>query len=84
MGIQDRRQRGEADSCFHIRKYKRTRACPEASGEYHHILQTDGYQAYEKLEGITHMGCWAHCHRKYKEALDSAPAENESQTNCQL
>ena len=41
---------------------------------YHHILQTDGYQAYEKLEGITHMGCWAHCRRKYKEALDSAPA----------
>ena len=41
---------------------------------YHHILQTDGYQAYEKLEGITHVGCWAHCRRKYKEALDSAPA----------
>ena len=20
------------------------------------------------------MGCWAHCRRKYKEALDSAPA----------
>lgn len=32
VGIQDRTQRGEADSCFHIRKYKRTRACPEASG----------------------------------------------------
>ena len=29
---EERTQRGEADSCFHIRKYKRTRACPEASG----------------------------------------------------
>lgn len=41
---------------------------------YHHILQSDGYQAYDKLDDARHMGCWAHCRRKYKEALDSAPA----------
>ena len=53
-GIQDRRQRGEADSCFHIRKYKRTRACLVKHLEgYHHILVTDGYQAYEKLHTHT-------------------------------
>lgn len=41
---------------------------------YHNILQTDGYQAYDKLDNIKHMGCWAHCRRKYSEALDSAPS----------
>lgn len=41
---------------------------------YHNILQTDGYQAYDKLDNIRHMGCWAHCRRKYSEALDSAPS----------
>lgn len=41
---------------------------------YHQILQSDGYQAYDNLDDIRHMGCWAHCRRKYSEALDSAPA----------
>lgn len=40
---------------------------------YHNILQSDGYQAYDNLDDIRHMGCWAHCRRKYSEALDSAP-----------
>lgn len=40
---------------------------------YGGILQSDGYQAYKNLEGITHAGCYAHLRRKYKEALDSAP-----------
>ena len=41
---------------------------------YHNILQSDGYQAYDNLDDIKHMGCWAHCRRKYSEALESAPA----------
>ena len=41
---------------------------------YHQILQSDGYQAYDNIEDIKHMGCWAHCRRKYSESLDGAPA----------
>lgn len=36
-------------------------------------LQTDGYDAYEafdKVEGITTLGCWAHARRKFYEAKD--------------
>lgn len=44
---------------------------------YHNILQTDGYQAYDKLDDIRHMGCWAHCRRKYLEALDGAPSDTD-------
>lgn len=40
---------------------------------YRGILQSDGYQAYDKIDDIGHMGCWAHCRRKYSEALESAP-----------
>ena len=37
-------------------------------------MQSDGYQAYDKLKDIKHMGCWVHCRiRKYLEALESAP-----------
>lgn len=44
---------------------------------YHQILQTDGYQSYDKIDNIKHMGCWAHCRRKYSEALESAPADTD-------
>lgn len=36
------------------------------------IIQSDGYEAYDKLKN-THIGCWAHCRRKYTDVLDSIP-----------
>jgi hypothetical protein len=36
------------------------------------FLQTDGYEGYGSIgcqPGITHVGCWAHCRRKFDEAL---------------
>ncbi len=40
---------------------------------YHQIVQSDGYQAYDKLEDVTQAGCMAHARRKFIEVLDSAP-----------
>ena len=40
---------------------------------YHGNVQTDGYNVYddfEKVEGITLYGCWAHARRKLVDALD--------------
>jgi hypothetical protein len=40
---------------------------------YHGNIQVDGYNVYddfEKIEGITLYGCWAHARRKFVEALD--------------
>jgi len=57
--------------------YENTRGYDHAKKHlsgYRGILQTDGYQAYDELEGIGHAGCFAHCRRKYTEALDSAPS----------
>ncbi len=37
-------------------------------------LHVDGYQAYEKLTGITLVGCWAHARRGFTDALIALPA----------
>lgn len=48
---------------------RRTRAVVrQFLGDYHGYIQTDGYTAYDYLdhvEGITHVGCWAHARRKF-------------------
>jgi hypothetical protein len=37
-------------------------------------LHVDGYQAYEKLQGITLAGCWSHARRGFTDALTALPA----------
>ena len=32
-------------------------------------LVTDGYAGYDKVEGVTRCGCWAHVRRKWREAM---------------
>ncbi len=34
------------------------------------ILQADGYQAYDKVDNVTLIGCLAHARRKFKEVID--------------
>lgn len=43
----------------------------EFLGTWEGILQTDGYQAYDKLGGgkLVHAGCWAHARRKFVDAV---------------
>lgn len=56
---------------------------PGRSGEYpkkflegfHWYLHTDGYAGYNKVEGITRCGCWAHLRRKFVDALPPEMAE---------
>ena len=36
-------------------------------------LHTDAYPGYNKVEGVTRCGCWAHVRRKFVEAM---PAEH--------
>jgi transposase len=39
--------------------------------DWNGILQTDGYQAYDKVGGahLIHVGCWAHARRKFVDAV---------------
>jgi len=40
---------------------------------FHGYLQTDGYAGYHAVEDVTHVGCWAHARRKFREAEDALP-----------
>lgn len=47
----------------------RSRACPvNFLGNYGGYLQSDGYSAYDGLEKVTNVGCFAHARRKFMEA----------------
>jgi transposase len=41
------------------------------------ILQTDGYQAYDRVggPGLIHVGCWAHARRKFVDAVKVNPQD---------
>lgn len=42
---------------------------------FYGYLQTDGFKGYNKVENTTHIGCIAHCRRKYTDALKGLPTE---------
>ena len=44
---------------------------------YTGILQSDGYQAYDKIQGAEPMGCWAHARRKFVEAVEVIPKTSD-------
>ena len=41
----------------------------EMLNEFTGYLQTDGYQGYNAVENVTHVGCWAHARRKWADCL---------------
>ena len=45
-------------------------------GDFSGTLMTDGYAVYDaiaKTNNLTHLGCWAHARRYFKEASDAQP-----------
>ena len=44
---------------------------------FHGILQTDAYQAYDKVggEGMVHAGCWTHARRGFANVLKLNPGD---------
>jgi transposase len=45
--------------------------------DWNGILQTDGYQAYDRVggAGLIHVGCWAHARRKFVDAVKVNPKD---------
>jgi transposase len=45
--------------------------------DWNGILQTDGYQAYDRVggPGLIHVGCWAHAWRKFVDAVKVNPQD---------
>ena len=49
-------------------------------GQWEGILQTDGYQAYDKIGGpkLVHVGCWSHARRGFVDAVKVNPKDGEA------
>ena len=63
-------------------EYQETRSADHPSAFLHGYtgyLHTDGYAGYHKLsEKIKVVGCWAHCRRKFDEALQAIPEKDRA------
>lgn len=53
-------------------RYAQSRSGKVAAEElknFSEYLQTDGYQGYNAVENVAHVGCWAHARRKWVDCL---------------
>ncbi len=65
---------------FNYRRGRGQHGPKEILKDYQGILQTDGWQVYDKFDGIpgiTLVGCLAHARRKFHEAKDSYKTKSE-------
>jgi len=62
---------------FHYSPTRETGVAELMLGDFEGTLMTDGYAVYDCIakanESITHLGCWAHARRYFKEASDAQP-----------
>jgi len=52
----------------------------EYLSNFHGYLCSDGYQGYDKVEGVTRVGCLAHARRKFTDALAGYGKNNTSES----
>nr|WP_298514584.1 transposase [uncultured Marvinbryantia sp.] len=50
----------------------------EALKGFHGLLQCDGYQGYNKVEGVALVCCQVHCRRKFYKALPKEWQKNKA------
>lgn len=50
--------------------------------DFHGLLQTDGYAAYDKVgaTGMVHAACWAHCRRGFAQVVKLSPNDAAART----
>ncbi len=48
------------------------------------FLQTDGYPAYEKVEDVTLVGCFAHARRYFVDVIKAAPKDSDFSSSIAL
>jgi transposase len=69
---------GRIDSPGLLYQYHSSRSAEVAASflrDFKGYIQTDGYQGYDfldELEGVIHLGCWAHARRKFMEVTKAA------------
>lgn len=75
------RTSGCAEQAIVLYEYQPTRKAEHAENflkDFSGWLHADGYQGYHRLpENIRVVGCWAHARRKFDEALQTLPKEQQ-------
>ena len=69
---------GPAIRVFEYRPGRRGEYAKEFLKGFHGTLVHDQYKGYNKVECVTHAGCWAHLRRKFVEAMVGQAASPES------
>nr|WP_235000510.1 IS66 family transposase [Virgibacillus dakarensis] len=67
---------GKDDTPIVLYDYRQTRAGKHPSrflANFNGYVHVDGYAGYNKISGVTLVGCWAHARRKFTEALKALP-----------
>ena len=66
-----------SDVVFSFRETRCHDELPSLLGSFRGVLQSDQYGAYasheRKTEGVVRVGCWAHCRRKFHDAIGERP-----------
>lgn len=68
-------------------KYFKTKSQESADkilGKYTGTLISDGYQVYDNLTKCTHSCCWAHCRRKFLDAVPKGRTEGKAYECLQI
>ena len=79
---------GPPDKAIILFQYHSTRSGDVAAAflkDYKGIVQTDGYVGYNFLDTkkeITHVGCWVHARRKFKDVTKAAGNKTNSSGNA--
>jgi len=61
---------------FHYSPTRETAVAEYMLDDFNGALMTDGYVVYDKIaeiKSLSHLGCWAHARRYFKEASDTQP-----------
>jgi len=61
---------------FHYSPTRETCVAEDMLDDFNGALMTDGYVVYDKVaktNALTHLACWAHARRYFKEASDAQP-----------
>ena len=52
--------------------------------DFQGYVHSDGYSGYNKLTGITRIGCWAHLRRKFVEAIPAKKSPDDPLTSAEI
>lgn len=67
--------------------YKPSRSGSNAADylkEFHGYMHTDGFAGYQKVEGVTRCGCWAHLRRYFVDAIPDKKVSGAPRTKAEI